>query len=74
MRPDRGALAVDGVHSARYGRRKTDAVFSVADVVVHCLRHRDDLHALSVEFGRIAQGVITANRDQAVESQRIDVL
>ena len=53
---------------------KPDAVFSVADIIVHRLRHRDDLHSLAIEFGRIAQCVITTNRDQVIKTEHVDVL
>jgi hypothetical protein len=44
------------------------------DVVVHRFRHRDHLHALAIKFRCIAQGVVTANRNQAIETQHLNVL
>jgi hypothetical protein len=74
MRTDRGALAVDGVGGARYGGRKADAVFGVADIVVHRLRNADHLDALLVEMRGVAQRVVAADGDQVIDLQLLDVL
>ena len=54
-------------------RREPDAVFRVADVVVHRFRHGDYLHGSTIEFRGVARCVVTANRYQVVEAERLDV-
>ena len=49
---------MDGVAGAGDRRRKTDAIFRVADVVVHRLRNGNDLDAERVELGRVAERVV----------------
>src|SRR5262249_42153451 len=71
---DRRSLAFDRIHGARDGGGESDAVFRVADVVVHGLRNRNDLHALPVELGGIAEGVVTPDGDQVIQAQRLDIL
>ena len=73
VRGDRGALALDGVAGARDRGRKADAVFGVANVVVHRLRNGDDFDALPVEMRGIAERVVAADRDQVVELQLLDI-
>ena len=64
VRADRGALAIDGVGGARDRGRKADAIFRVADIVVHRLRNRHHLDAEPVEVGGVAQRVVAADGDQ----------
>src|SRR5579864_6409749 len=72
MRPYRGPLPVDGVHSPRNRRRKTDAVFGVANIVVHSLRDREHLHALAIKFGSVTESIVTADGDQVLKTQRLN--
>ena len=74
MRTHRRALALNGVHGARNGGREPDAVLRVPHVVIHGLRHGHHFHALAVELGRVAQGVVPADGNQVIEPQRVDVL
>src|SRR5579864_2471768 len=74
VRPDRGPLPVDGVHSPRNRRRKTDAVFGVANIVVHSLWNREHLHALAIQFRSVTESIVTTDGDQVLETQRLNVL
>ena len=74
VRPDRGALPLDGVHGAGDGGREPDAVLGVSHVVVHGLGHGDHMHALAVEFGRVAQRVVAADGHQVIQGESLDVL
>ena len=74
VRADGGALALDGVHGAGDGGGEADAVLGIPHVVVHRLGDGDDLHALAVELGGVAQGVVAADGDQVIEPEGLDVL
>ena len=67
VRADRGALPLDGVHGAGDGGGEADAVFGVPHVIVHRLGDGDDVEALAVEFGGIAERVVAANGDQVIQ-------
>src|SRR6202022_1149365 len=68
VRADSGALPLDGVAGAGDRGREADAVFGVADVVVHRLRDGDDLDAEVVELGRITERVIAADGDEVFDA------
>ncbi len=70
---DGGALALDGVGGAGDGGGEADAVFGVADVVVHRLRHCDDFEALPVEMRRVAERIVAADGDQIIELELLDI-
>src|SRR5258708_6595552 len=53
--------------------READAVFGVANVVVHRLRDGDDLEAEFVELGRIPERVIAADSDQVFDAEPREV-
>ena len=65
------ALPGDRIGGARDRGGKADAVFGVVDIVVHGLRNRNHLHAHGVQFGGIAECVVSADRDQRSEPQRL---
>ena len=73
MRTYRGALALDGVHGARDGGREADAVLGIPHIVVHGFRHGDHLHSVPVELRRVAERVVSADGDQIVQPERLDV-
>ena len=74
VRADSGALALDGVHGAGDGGGEADAVLGVAHVVVHRLGDGDDLEALAVELGGVAERIVAADGDQVIEAEGLDVL
>src|SRR5438046_6325374 len=73
VRSDSGALPLDGVAGAGDRGREADAVFGVADVVVHRLRDGNDLDAEFVELGRITERVIAADDDQVFDAEPREV-
>ena len=66
MRADGSSLPLDRVAGAGDRRRESDAVLSIADVVVHRLRNTNDLDAEIIELGRIAERVIAADEQSDV--------
>ena len=73
VRADGGALARDGVARARDGGGKAEAVFGALNVIVHGLRHGDHGEAGFRESGSEAERVVTANRDQAIDAQALQI-
>ena len=66
MRTGCCAKGINRVNRAGHRSRKTDAKIGAEDVVVHCLRDRNDLYALLVETAGIAQRIISSNGDNRV--------
>src|ERR1700719_5052372 len=58
MRADGSSLPLDRVAGAGDRRRESDAVLSIADVVVHRLRNANALDAEIIKLGRLAERVI----------------
>jgi hypothetical protein len=74
VRANGGPLPLDGVHRASNGSRKTYAILGVANIVIHGFRNGNHFHSLAVKFGGIAEGVISTDRHQVIESQHLDIL
>ena len=72
VRARRGAQGVDELDAPRDRGREPDAVVRAVDVVVHRLRDGDDRDALVVQSQAVRQRVVTADRDQRVESEVLD--
>src|SRR5580700_3578171 len=70
MRADGSSLPLDRVAGAGDRRRESDAVLSIADVVVHRLRNANDLDAEIIKLGRIAERVIPADGNQMFDTER----
>ena len=73
VRADSGALPLDSVAGAGDRGREADAVFGVADVVVHRLRDSDDLDAEVVELGCVTERVVAADGDQMFDAKPREV-
>jgi len=50
-------------------RRESDAVLGIADVVVHCLRDRDERHAPRREDVCVPDGVVAPDDDEMVDTE-----
>ena len=59
---------------ARDAGAEPDAVVGARDIVVHGLWNRDYWNAALMEMRPVAQCVVTADRDQAVDAQEVEVL
>jgi hypothetical protein len=73
VRADSGALPLDSVAGAGDRGREADAVFGVADVVVHRLRDSDDLDAEVVELGCVTERVVAADGDKMFDAKPREV-
>src|SRR5690606_19001118 len=69
-----GAQPVGQLDGAGHARAEPDAVVGAGDVVVHGLRDRDDADALGVQALGVAQGVVSADRDEDVDPEVLEVL
>ena len=74
VRAHGGALPLDGIDSAGDRGGEADAVFRVTHVVVHGLGHGHDRRAPPGELGRVAEGVVTADGDEVIQAEGLDVL
>src|SRR5215469_9429804 len=74
VRTECGPLARDQLLRARDRSGEADAVFSSLNVVVHCFGNGDNGKALPIENGGEAQSVVSADGDEAIDIQAVEVL
>ena len=73
VRAHRRPLTLNGIGGPANRRRKSDAVFRIADVVVHRLRNRDYLETQRIQTRGVTQRIIAADGYQIVQLQRLQI-
>ena len=69
-----GPQLVDKLNATGNGGAKTDAIIGAVDIIVHRLGNGDDGKALAMETLAVAQGIVTADGNQRVNAQVLQVL
>src|SRR5437588_5898406 len=73
MRTHSRADVIDELGSTAVGRLETDAVIGTGYIVIHCLRNSPHRISLGTESGTVAQRIVTANHDQAIQFKEFKI-
>src|SRR5438876_1706704 len=74
VRAGGSAQAVDHLNGAGDAGAEANAIVRARDVVVHGLGNADDLEALFVETNAVAEGIVTTDGNESVDSEPGEIL
>src|SRR3954451_19624066 len=73
MRTHRRADVIDELSCTADGRLETDAIIGTGYIVIHCLRNSPHRISLGTESSTIAQCIVTANHNEAIQFKEFKI-